>query len=304
MNKEKAKRSRTVSLTQWVGSRYSPIRQVLAQMDVKSGGALSLISLIALALIDLYSGNEVSFSVFYLIPVTLAAWYCGLLPGILMALTATVLLETLNGYEGLRYSAQWIVLWNPAARFIFYALMAYLLVQLRQSRELLRQLASTDPLTGLANRRAMTRQLDGEIARQERSGNPLTLVFIDLDHFKALNDQQSHAAGDQALRTVASILRAGMRKADLAARLGGDEFGLILPETNAAQASPFVNRLHEALMRDMQQRGWPITFSIGAVHGVSAMSSDAWINAADKLMYDVKRSGGNALALGEVPSQT
>jgi diguanylate cyclase (GGDEF)-like protein len=276
----------------------------LARLDVKSGGAVSLISLIALTLIDLSSGNEVSFSVFYLIPVTLAAWYCGLLPGILMALTATVVLEAINSHEGLRYSAQWISLWNPAARFIFYALIAYLLVQLRHSREMLRELASTDPLTGLANRRVVTGQLDAEIARQKRTGNPLTLVFIDLDHFKALNDRQSHAAGDLALQTVAAILRSGLREADLAARLGGDEFSLILPETNGVQASPFLTRLHDALLQGMQQKGWPITFSIGALHGVSAMSSDAWINAADKLMYDVKRSGGNAIALSEVPSGT
>lgn len=278
------------------------VRQLVANLGAKSGGVLSLISLLAITIVDLHSGSELSFAVFYLIPVSLAAWYCGLAPGLIVAVISTVGLETVLRNEGLRYSTLWIDLWNPTARFIFYFFVVYLLVRQRKSLELLQQLASTDPLTCLANRRTLTLRLESEIARQNRTRRPLSLAFIDIDHFKILNDSRGHGAGDHALQRVAAVLRSGLRTSDLSARLGGDEFGLLLPETDGTQASVLLTRLHETLSRDMRERSWPLTFSVGVVHGISSMSSEAWIRAADNLMYDVKRRGRNAINLSEVPS--
>jgi diguanylate cyclase (GGDEF)-like protein len=262
--------------------------------------AIALASLVVLGIIDYATGVEVSFSIFYLIPVSLTAWYCGLMPGIGIAFLSAVIWEVVNRLAGLRYSALWIDVWNPGTRFAFYVCVCYLLVEKRRTERLLEQLSATDPLTGLANRRAFLAQLDVELARQARNTRPLSVVFIDLDHFKALNDGQGHDAGDAALRTVAGILRGSLRKTDLAARLGGDEFALILPETEGSQGEPLVGRLREALLAAMRENGWPITFSMGIAHGVAPIGSDRWLKAADEAMYGVKRDGRDAIRLRPV----
>ncbi len=104
--------------------------------------------------------------------------------------------------------------------------------------------AARDPLTGLHNRRYFDDTLADHMEAARRYNRPLSLVFFDLDHFKAINDAQGHDAGDDALRRFATLLRATARKADIICRYGGDEFAVILPETNRENAQRFVERLH------------------------------------------------------------
>lgn len=110
-----------------------------------------------------------------------------------------------------------------------------------------RHLAATDPLTGLANRRAFGEAVRREIARSQRSGTPLAVVMLDIDDFKAINDDFGHGTGDDVLRAVARCAKDGTRQGDTVARLGGDEFALLLPDADLAKAQAIGERIRAAI---------------------------------------------------------
>jgi diguanylate cyclase (GGDEF)-like protein len=172
-------------------------------------------------------------------------------------------------------------------------------LRLRQNAEReLANLAATDGLTGLANRRRLDEILKQEWARSMRSGRPLALLMIDVDHFKAFNDRHGHHGGDVALRKVAQTLAASVRRpSDLAARYGGEEFMLVLPETDQAGACVIADRLRlaiEALPPFAHDTG-PITVSIGvAAHlPVTHDLPEPLFHAADRALYRAKKNGRN-----------
>jgi diguanylate cyclase (GGDEF)-like protein len=155
----------------------------------------------------------------------------------------------------------------------------------------LRSGALSDPLTGLSNRRALEAACLIEAARQGRSGHPFALLLIDLDHFKQLNDEHGHKAGDRALVEVAVLLRGHARDVDIAARLGGDEFALLLSDTDDAGAASTKRRLERAVREHAQAAGWPGGASIGtAVSDVDGVSLDDLMRHADLRMYAAKRA--------------
>jgi diguanylate cyclase (GGDEF)-like protein len=161
--------------------------------------------------------------------------------------------------------------------------------------------AEVDPLTGLANRRAFNRTLEHELARSQRTGRPCSLVLVDLDDFKLLNDRHGHAVGDEALKLVADVLRAGIRTIDLAARLGGEELAVLLPETAADQAVVVAERLRVTLER-AQLVGTDggtvgVTGSLGVADTEVAPGMEALVKAADEALYAAKRAGKNQVVV-------
>lgn len=158
-----------------------------------------------------------------------------------------------------------------------------------------RQLARTDSLTGLYARRAFEERLRHDLALGKRRRSAISLAYLDLDDFKAVNDTHGHAEGDQALQTVGRILRTAVREADTAARLGGDEFAVLLPDTDRLGAEQLMTKLEHDLGKALE--AWQITCSIGVTTFVEpAVSATAAVAAADMLMYEVKRQGKNAVA--------
>jgi len=165
-------------------------------------------------------------------------------------------------------------------------------LELRRAMQRVQTLALTDSLTGLPNRPAFLDVLSRAIARQQRDDLPFSLLYLDLDGFKALNDSQGHAAGDRALVEVASVLRGAVRRHDLPARLGGDEFGLLLAGGDGAEAAVVGDRLRRAISRRMGERGWPVTATIGGVAFHTPPDDEgAALVAADSMMYVAKRAG-------------
>jgi two-component system cell cycle response regulator len=160
-------------------------------------------------------------------------------------------------------------------------------------------LAQTDPLTKLLNRRALTDRLAAEMERVRRYDSALSLLLIDLDHFKSINDTFGHLAGDDVLSEVALTLQRGVRAVDVVARYGGEEFVVVLPETAPAGASAFAERLRETVESQvfLQQRGVPIrlTTSIGVATfpGFGVESVDDLFAAADQALYRAKAEGRN-----------
>jgi two-component system cell cycle response regulator len=181
---------------------------------------------------------------------------------------------------------------------------------LRQSRSqsALRELAQTDPLTGLANLRAFRARLEDEVKRARRYLIPLTCVMADMDHLKPVNDELGHAAGDRAIAIVAGVIRAELRETDFGARYGGDEFVVLLPHTTAEDGRVFADRVCARLKEaSLQIAGRRV--SIGASFGVACITddgpddtADALVRAADAALYGAKRAGRARVAVGEIES--
>ncbi|WP_018525436.1 GGDEF domain-containing protein [Alkalispirochaeta alkalica] len=151
----------------------------------------------------------------------------------------------------------------------------------------LRRAALEDSLTGLQNRRSLSRTLEREIRRCSRTGAPLAALLIDLDRFKAINDSWGHAAGDMVLQHLASILKESVRETDVVSRYGGDEFIVVMPETDQSGAREARRRLEEALERGKGQAPVPYSVSIGVYSGRPTSPEDLF-QGADIHLYSEK----------------
>lgn len=162
--------------------------------------------------------------------------------------------------------------------------------------ELMRQ-ARTDPLTGLANRQHLLELADQEIARARRHPQPLTLLMMDVDHFKSVNDTLGHGTGDRVLRGVAALCRSQLRETDHFGRVGGEEFVAVLPNTGLEGGITLGHRLVEAAAT--QSPAWtdsvPVTLSIGAATLTDGEDLDSLMGRADQALYAAKASGRNCL---------
>lgn len=153
-------------------------------------------------------------------------------------------------------------------------------------------LAETDGLTGLVNRRGFTARAASALARAQRHGQPLVLLMIDIDRFKAINDRHGHAAGDEALRLFARALRQAGRRSDLCARYGGEEFCVLLDHADRAAAHRFDARLRQGLRELSPAPGEVLDYSAGvAVLGDDGNDLDALLRRADAALYRAKETG-------------
>jgi diguanylate cyclase (GGDEF)-like protein len=164
----------------------------------------------------------------------------------------------------------------------------------------LRNLAMIDPLTGLYNRRFAEQRLAAEVARSERRGHPLTVLTLDLNNFKEINDTYGHPAGDQALQEFANRLNKVIRGSDLAVRLGGDEFLVVLPECNLDQLKLVLERLG-SLEIDWQGQKIPVTFSAGWKDYEMGDRPEEMLAAADEALYTGKRASKKTVPPEGVP---
>ncbi len=172
-----------------------------------------------------------------------------------------------------------------------------------QTEKRLLELISTDYLTGLANRAKLTEVFARERAHARRNQAPLALVYLDIDHFKQINDRFGHETGDEALRHFADVLSQRLRATDLLCRLGGEEFAALLPNTSAAQAARIAEALRERLASTpLDVKGTPMQMTLSA--GVASLGQDGerldeLMNAADRRTYAAKRAGRNRVVSGE-----
>jgi diguanylate cyclase (GGDEF)-like protein len=170
--------------------------------------------------------------------------------------------------------------------------------ELKKSNELLKELSNTDPLTNLYNRRYLTKALNSELLRAERTGDCLSLVILDIDHFKKINDTYGHQNGDKVLSAIAKVTQENLRCYDIAARYGGEEFVLVLPSTSLAGGEEVARRLREEVqsisfappMADLT-----ITVSLGVALFPSPSVDDmeSLIRQADEALYRAKQNGRN-----------
>jgi diguanylate cyclase (GGDEF)-like protein len=255
----------------------------------------SVLLTLLVAYLDFVTGNEISLLLFYLFPIGVAAWYgtrgLGLFVAVLSAMGWIIgdLFELIQGHPVL-------FIWNASMRIIVFLVLAYLLSSLRTRLVEVSIQARTDPLTGLFNRRHLYERIEGELQRARRHDRPLTLVSIDVDDFKMINDLYGHAAGDGVLCAVSEVLRHTTREIDVAARTGGDEFVVLLIETDAAAAREVAMKLQNGLRRRMDEIGRTVTFSFGAVTFEQPPANvDEMFRLVDAQLYSAKHLGKDRL---------
>ena len=178
-----------------------------------------------------------------------------------------------------------------------------LAIELQTVNEKLRELATKDGLTGLFNHRYFQEAIDREISRTIRYDKPLTLILLDIDHFKKVNDTYGHPAGDAVLKVISAIIKKAVRESDLVARYGGEEFAAILPETDLKGGAILAERIRRAVeAMDIPVDGQTIqvTISLGVTTYNLSSGSDgkaAFVSAADKGLYHSKEGGRNKLSI-------
>ena len=181
--------------------------------------------------------------------------------------------------------------------------------KLEQHNKKLLDLASKDPLTGLDNRRVFNRALETEMDRQARYDQGFSLLIVDMDYFKKVNDTYGHPAGDAVLKELATRMQRAMRDADLVARLGGEEFGAILPCTTPTGARVAAERLRAAIEIvpfEVDNASIECTVSIGGVSidkDSDVQGADDVVALADAALYDAKNNGRNQVRWGKAPTR-
>jgi diguanylate cyclase (GGDEF)-like protein len=252
-----------------------------------------------IAWIDFATANYVSVTGFYLLPIVLAARYGdeGTL-GLVLGLSTTVSL----------YMAELAIppdapAWSKAMSYcsvlLFFGGIGVLVWRVRDAYARLEKASRTDPLTGLANRRAFADALALEIGRARRRGTAYAVALVDLDHFKRVNDSHGHHAGDALLSAVAACMTDALRQIDVVARLGGDEFAIVLPgagrDEAEAVAARLLARLREVLAGYAE---FGVTASIGVVAADGAADAaqvEDILRTADAAMYAVKNGSRNSV---------
>jgi diguanylate cyclase (GGDEF)-like protein len=245
-----------------------------------------------IGLIDYSTGNDLAFSVFYVLPISLITWFTNKWFGFVASIASAIvwLFADITAAQSSLFSL--FPVWNSFIRLAFFLIITFLLSSLKSSLNL----AHIDHLTSAINSRYFYEIVQMEINRFQRNQRPFTVAYIDIDNFKAVNDQFGHKVGDQVLITLVNSVSKVIRKSDFVARLGGDEFAVLFPETDQEAAQIIFSKIQNSFMEAVEQKNWSITFSVGLlVCKVTPPTTDELIRRADELMYLAKSDGKNTI---------
>jgi diguanylate cyclase (GGDEF)-like protein len=257
--------------------------------------ALSLVWILLAGMFHYLTGTQYEFHLIFLLPVVAVCWFVSpQAAGLTTFFSAAVWLAA--DWMAPHATNFQVFLVNETVRLSVFSLVVVLVDQLRRAFERESSLARIDILTELPNRRDLYEIGGVEIERARRYRHPLTVISLDLDNFKSVNDRDGHDAGDRLLRAIAETLRQNIRSMDIAARIGGDEFVILLPEAGREAAEEIATKLHQKLTDAMQKELWPVTGSLGvATFIVPPSNIDELIRRADILLYNAKQKGKNMI---------
>ena len=207
---------------------YSQRQPVLIILGV---GLLSIVGFL-----DYVTGAEYSFTIFYLLPVSLVTWYVGRRAGFSIALVSALVWSLAYISTTQVHWDTLVPYWNLIERLVIFLIVNFTVAAIKSALDREAALARTDYLTGAPNARAFFERMQQEIAYLRRNGRPFTVAYIDMDNFKAINDTLGHSGGDLVLRSVVNTISANIRVTDCACRLAGDEFAVLMPELDKAQS--------------------------------------------------------------------
>lgn len=244
--------------------------------------------------LDNLTGTEYRIFPLYFLPICLVGWRLGYVSTLAAAWLSALTWLLANRLGGLQYSssAVWVV--NTITQGASFSVVGALVVVARKSYLIANERSRTDALTGLLNSRAFSDEAARIIALCDRHHRAVTVAYVDLDHFKQVNDRLGHDAGDQVLARVATAMLEAGRETDVVARLGGDEFALLLPETDAKGAAVVLERVRAKVALILADAPVPVTTSIGAVVSSAGPRTIAdLLKLADKQLYVSKGDGKN-----------
>ena len=254
-------------------------------------------SFFVILVFDWLTGYELSFDFFYLLPIGLAGIGYGWRLSFQVALCA-VAFDLINGlWGGYSFSQPFYFYFSVFNKLLSYSAFVAITEMLRHALLMQMQISDTDALTRLLNRRALNKVFATELLRMRRSGNALGILLIDCDNFKDINDQLGHPVGDLVLKNVADVLSMHLREIDHTARFGGDEFVVLLPDSTTESTMQVAEKLKSVLLLSMEQKNWPMTFSIGVhvAQGEDPGATEAFLSKADLAMYAAKKEGKNRI---------
>lgn len=238
---------------------------------------------------NIAASPDARLGLFYLVPVLLATWFAGLVWGIAL-LVASMALRLLAEI-GMTDASVLELLGSQGSFVVVAGIMMVAFWHLQQTQRELQHMAIHDPLTRVLNARAFSDRLTQELHRNRRYRRPVSLLYLDLDNFKELNDSRGHQTGDTVLRLVADAMRMAVRETDIVGRMGGDEFAVLMPETDGTLADSVAQRLAEGI-KGAFPAAPAVTASIGVVSfDDTAATSDEVLGRADQAMYEAKRTG-------------
>lgn len=265
---------------------------------------LVLCGFAAATLIDVTLGHMLNPFLPYILTIFAAGWCIGESVGFILALSAALMMTGLHGgsfgqLHGAESAGAASVIWNTAARTITMTLFALTAGALRVAVEREAWRARTDGLTGALNKATFHQEMALLLPEIRAANGAVVLAYIDLDGFKGVNDRHGHSAGDRVLTAFAAGAAEAVRSHDLFARIGGDEFVALLAVRDCDEGDQVAEMLHDRLTRVLAATGFPVTCSMGALVCAAreVKSDDALVEHADKLMYEVKHTGKNALRI-------
>ncbi len=265
----------------------------------------ALLSLLLVGWLDYATGVELLVFPLYFVPLTVVSLRLSPRMACTFALLSTVTWVGSNRLAGMGAGQPGLMAANAATMLVAFAFFTLLIVKQRRSLDRERSLSRTDSLTGLPNSRGFYEAASGELVRSARYRRPVTLAYLDVDDFKAVNDRFGHARGDTLLVAIAQVLRQASRASDLVGRIGGDEFAILYPETDRAAAEAVLQNMQSRL-RDLlkTEREGPLTLSIGVVTFATPPAEvETLVRQADALMYAVKSSGKDDMRSAEGSSE-
>lgn len=252
---------------------------------------LSLLMILGLIIVHVVVGKVIDVGPIYIFSVLFASWYGSKKAGIFVAIFSTIVLAAItNIYSQVSVETSELLLFC-IPYFIAFSGSAILITDFRNVHRIEVDAADTDSLTGVHSVRSFYAELANELLRSHRYNHVFSLVYLDVDDFKNINDTLGHAVGDELLIEVAGCLALSLRATDIVARLGGDEFACLLPETELEQAKLAFQKTSVLLKERMKKNRWSVSFSIGLVT-FDDMPEDIKeaMDIADKLMYSVKNT--------------
>ena len=257
---------------------------------------LALFILALVSAIDHQVTYEIGLSIFYLIPISFAVVKLGFAAGLITSILSSLSWFLNDHSTGHAYSSPLMPYWNTLMRFGYFVLHSYFLSRYKQLLTRSQQQAYTDSLTNAKNSRYLIEQIRRDHDYAAAHNKPLTLAYIDLDNFKAVNDTRGHAEGDLVLQTLAKCTVAFLGKRDTFGRMGGDEFVVILPGYTFSEANALLLKLRAAVHAEFTAHDWPVSLSVGAItYTELGRLADRLLQDVDGLMYAVKKSGKDAL---------
>lgn len=252
--------------------------------------------LILIGLINYQLPANISLAFLYLLPIGISSWFVSKEVGFLICGLSAIIEHFIHKNLDIEKLIDFEFYWNIGVILLMYVVISYLISNLRISLDRERELARIDDKTGVANKRLFLELAGLEVKKSNRFRHPLTVIYMDIDDFRQLNENLGYAIGDKLLKAVAETIKSNLRETDIIARIGGDEFIILLPGSGYEPSQTVIERLQKQLAKMMQDNQWAATFSIGAATFINPPKSvEEMIHRADRFMYIAKTNGKNQL---------